>query len=163
MGMAVVGRLMKRFLLSPRVKRLTWEQITVGTYTEASRFSEMIDGVSEEAANVVHGGTSLRDIAVQLIGSNRFTAAQLQALRTGKPMDRDQNAFSFDAGSRSFAEVCKEHRASLHALGAVVAQPIDSATVAVHGLFGPLDAREWLATVAFNYEYNTRVAERIMR
>jgi len=162
-AMSAIGRMMKCFLLSPRVRRLNWAQITVGAYTVASRFGEMIDGVGEAAARVAVGGSSLRDIVARLIAANRLTAAQLQALRAGRPLDRDASAFSFDSGGLTFAEMRKEHLASLQALGAVAAQPIDSTAVAAHELFGSLDAREWLATVAYNYEYYTRITERIMR
>jgi hypothetical protein len=160
----LIGRLMKRLLMNPRLKKLTWEQITVGVFMSIAQFGQTVENVSEAGAAIPGArGMSIAGMAAHLAAANRAVIAQLNALRAGGAAGLSQVDLYPDTGERTFAQVKEDLLASQKELGKAVETPITSAATAVHPFYGSLTAREWLASVAAHYEYHLAQAERIMR
>jgi hypothetical protein len=160
----MVGRVMKKFLLTPRVRKLNWEQLRNGALVSATRFDEMVAGAPESAADISTAGhQSLKDMVAHLAAANRSIAAKLEALRAGQSSAIEAGDLFPGAGAWSLAEARADHAKSLRRIAEATIHPIQSPTVSEHEFFGPLTATEWLALVAFHHEYHARQANRVMR
>jgi hypothetical protein len=160
----MVGRVMKRVLLQPRVKRATWEQLCSAAAVQKERFEAMLSQVTEQGAAVTLAGMHpIRDIVAHLAEENRRTAAVLESLRAGKSASVPAPSPYAGALARTIPEVSADYNQSWRQLAQAAAQPITSALTSPHSFFGPLNAAEWLALVGYNLEFHARQIERIMR
>jgi hypothetical protein len=160
----MVGRLMKRFLLQPRVKRATWPQLCSSAAVLKERFEAMLSTVSEQGAAVtVPGIPAIRDIVAHMAEENRRTAAVLEALRAGRAVAIPPPNEYAGALARTIPEVSADYDESWRRLAQAAAQPISHTLTSPHELFGPLNAAEWLALVGYNLEFHGRQIERIMK
>jgi hypothetical protein len=155
----IVGWLLKRMVLRPRVKKLTWSQLCAGAAASHERFEQLIAGETEESAAVRVGGEmSIKEMLAHLAAENRGVASQLAALRQGRPGE----GILLDAFEpQSLEQARAEFTDSWRALTQAAAHPIPEGTTADHAFFGPLTAREWLALVTYNHELHARKIDQI--
>src|SRR2546430_4886201 len=86
--MSIIGRMVKRFIVAPRVRKLTWEQLCAAAAVSRERFEAQIGDETEESASVsARGAMSVKDTLAHLTIGNRGIAARLEGLRTGQSMD----------------------------------------------------------------------------
>src|ERR1051326_7158306 len=79
----LVGRLLKRVILRPRVKKLNWQQLCSGAVAVREQFEARMEGETEESASISAGGMTIKEILAHLATSNRSIADRLDALRSG--------------------------------------------------------------------------------
>lgn len=154
----IVGSMMRRLLLRPRVKRATWEQLCGAAMALHERFTAMIEGVSEAGAAVEgDDGLSIRSIFAHLSTENRRVAVVLTAIREGRSAGATGSVIV-----KSLEEARAAYADSWTRLGMAAAQPITEVSTIDHDMFGPLTGAEWLATVGYQHELHARRIERIM-
>src|SRR5687767_14096047 len=86
--MSLIGRIVKRVLIAPRVRSLTWEQLCSGAAATRERFEALIADETEESASVAaRGAMSVKDTLVHLAVANRAIAERIDALRAGRQME----------------------------------------------------------------------------
>lgn len=160
----MIGRIMKRLMLQPRVKRATWPQLCSAAAVSKERFEAMLSTVSEQgAAAEIHGLPPIRDIVAHLSEENRRTSAVLDALRAGRSVAIPPPSEYAGALARTLPEVGADYNESWQRLALAAAQPITNGITSRHEFFGDLTAAEWLALVGYNLEFHARQIERIMR
>jgi hypothetical protein len=160
----MVGRIMKRLLLQPRVKRATWAQLCSAAAAQKERFEAMLSTVTEAGAQVaLPGGKPIRDIVADMAAENRRTAAVLVRLRAGSTGEMPGPPDDLGALARNVSEVASDYNQSWELLARAAAHPIQGSQTAEHEYFGPLNAAEWLALVGYNLEFHARRIERTMR
>src|ERR1044071_5838756 len=79
----MVGRLLKRIILRPRVKKLNWQQLCSGAVAVREQFEARIEGETEESASISAGGGTIKEVLAHLAVGNRSIADRLDALRSG--------------------------------------------------------------------------------
>lgn len=160
----MVGRILKRFMLQPRVKRATWPQLCSAAVALKERFEAMLSTVSEQGAAIeLPGYQPIRDIVAHLAEENRRTATVLETLSSGRSEPVPAPSPYAGALARTVPEVAADYNESWQRLAQSAAQPISSSQTIAHEFFGPLNAAEWLALVGYNLEFHARQIERIMR
>ena len=160
--MSIIGRMVKRFIVAPRVRKLTWEQLCAAGAVSRERFEAQIADETEESASVsARGAMSVKDTLAHLTVANRGIAARLEGLRTGQSMDSRSPDLFPGANGKMLDQVKSEHGESWRQLAEKAASPIDSSATAPHQFFGPMTASEWVAAIAVHYEYHSRRIDRV--
>ena len=160
--MSLIGRIVKRVMIAPRVKRLTWEQLCSGAAATRERFEALIADETEESASVAaRGAMSVKDTLVHLAVANRAIAGRLDALRTGRKVDGDTPDLFPGAEGKSLEEVRCDFSESWRVLADSASRKVTSSELTPHPFFGPMSAAEWVALVAVHHEYHIRRVDRV--
>src|SRR5437016_13269860 len=108
--MSVIGQLVKRFIVAPRVRKLTWEQLCAAAAVSRERFEEQIADETEESASVsARGAMSVKDTLAHLTVANRGIAARLEGLRVGRTMGSRSPDLFPGASGKTLDQVKSEH------------------------------------------------------
>ncbi len=157
----MVGRVLKRIVLRPRVRRMAWDQLWAGALAVKESFDARISGETEESANISAGGMTIKEILAHLARGNVSIAARLTALRQGAPMGTAvPELFPGDQG-KALQQLRLEFEESWRVLAAAVGRPIAGERSEPHDFFGPMTAPEWVALIAYHHEYHARQVDRI--
>lgn len=161
---SLIGRSLKVVILRPRLKRMTWPQLVAGAAACKESFEALIAGETEETATVAAAGEmSIADTLAHLALANRSITRRLDALRSGISLDPETPDLWPGSHGRPLAELRAECEESWKGFAESAAQPIVSGKVEPHTFFGPMNAREWVALMAFHHEYHSRKVNRIKR
>ena len=160
--MALVGRIVKRVLIAPRVRKLSWEQLCSGAAASRERFEALIADETEESASVAAGSAmSVKDTLAHLAVANRAIADRLEALRAGRQMDANPPDLFPGSEGKSLGELRKEFAESWRILADSAARKVTNADQSPHHFFGPMSAAEWIALIAVHHEYHIRRVDRV--
>ena len=160
--MSLVGRLVKRFVVEPRVRRLTWEQLCSGATASRERFEAMIADETEESASIAaRGAMSVKDTLIHLAAANRGIAERLESLRSGRAMDGEIPGLFPGSEGKTLEQTRKEFAYSWKILADSAARKITSDRKTQHPFFGPMSAAEWVALIAVHHEYHIRRVDRV--
>src|SRR5258708_1341774 len=81
----VVGAILRRFLLRPRVRRASWPPPCSAVTACHERLEAMLSGIPDAAAEVAPPGvSSIRDKLAHLAAMDRAIAVTLESLRMGR-------------------------------------------------------------------------------
>ena len=160
--MSLLGRIVKRVMISPRVRKLTWEQLCSGAAASRERFEALIADETEQSASVgARGAMSVKDTLVHLAVANRAIADRIEALRAGRGVDGPiPDLFPGSAG-KSLEQARNEFTESWRRLADSASRRVTSAAVTAHPFFGPMSAAEWVALIAVHHEYHIRRVDRV--
>ena len=160
--MSLVGRLVKRVMVAPRVKKLTWEQLCSGAAATKERFEALIaDETEESAAVAARGAMSVKDTLIHLAVANRAIAERIDSLRAGRQLDgRTPDLFPGSEG-KSLQDARGEFEDSWRRLAESASRKVTSAALTPHPFFGPMSAAEWVALIAVHHEYHIRRVDRV--
>ena len=158
-----VGRILKRIILRPRVKKLNWQQLCSGAVAVREQFEARIEGETEDSAAISSGGMTIKEMLAHLAVANRAIADRLDSLRAGNPGSPNVPDLYPGAEGKDLKELKAEFDRSWKRLGEAAATPITSLETQKHDFFGPMDAREWVALIAYHHQYHARQVDRIQR
>ncbi len=160
--MSLLGRIVKRVMIAPRVKKLTWEQLCSGAAATRERFEALIADETEESASVAaRGAMSVKDTLVHLAVANRAIAGRLDALRTGRTLNGEIPDLFPGSDGRSLEDVRGEFSESWRVLENSASRKVTSSDMTPHPFFGPMSAAEWVALIAVHHEYHIRRVDRV--
>jgi uncharacterized damage-inducible protein DinB len=162
-AVSVVGGLLKRIILRPKVKKLNWQQLCSGAVALREQFEARIEGETEESASISAGGMTVKEILAHLSVANSGIADRLDTLREGNAGSPSVPDLFPGAEGRSLPELKTEFDRSWKRLGEAAATPITNLQTQDHDFFGPMDAREWVALIAYHHQYHARQVDRIQR
>ncbi len=158
------NRKILRSVLIRRVNPLTWEQVLGGAFNLAERYGSLISGASEASAHIEGArGYSLLRETVDLAGLNFSVAAKIEAIRTGRPAPPLRKGTQLELEAKTLEDARQLHQLSTRNLITVCATPVTTMATAEHDQFGPLTAKQWLATSSYYHELVTLQVERLMR
>ena len=157
----MVGRILKRVVLRPRVRRMSWSQLWAGALKVKESFDARVGGESEESSAISAGGMTIKEILAHLAAGNRSIANRLDALRSGDRLTSVTPDLFPGAEGRSLDDLRGEFESSWQRLGEAVAGPIVGNRTEPHDFFGPMTAPEWVALIAYHHEYHARQIDRI--
>ena len=160
--MSLVGRLVKRVLIAPRVRRLSWEQLCSGAAASRERFEALIGDDTEESASVsARGAMSVKDTLAHLAVANRAIAERLEALRAGRQMEGNPPNLFPGSDGKTLTELRSDFAESWRILAESAARRITNGVQTPHHFFGPMSAAEWVALIAVHHEYHIRRVDRV--
>jgi uncharacterized damage-inducible protein DinB len=160
--MAFIGRVVKRVLIAPRVRKLTWEQLCSAAAASRERFEALIADETEESASVsARGAMSVKNTLAHLATANRAIADRLEALRAGKQMEGKPPDLFPPSEGKSLGDLRKEFAESWRILADSAARKVTNRALTSHHFFGPMSAAEWVALIAVHHEYHIRRVDRV--
>lgn len=160
----IVGRIFKALLLRPRVRKMTWHQLLSGAGAEREKLLAILRAETEATASVHTGGEmSIRETLAHMAEANLSIAGRLDSLRAGQIGDSSTPDLFPGAEGLTLEDVKSRYEESWKRLAGSAAQPIDSPQTIPHEFFGPINAKEWVALIAFHHEYHLRKIDRIKR
>jgi hypothetical protein len=149
--------------LKPKAKSRSWAALQKDALSAKRRFDALLEKLSDaQLTRRLRNAelASLGDIVAHLAVANQAITQMLTAIGAGKTVKPSgDTSFLFKGvAGRSMEEVRASYEAAWQALQAVCqTEGLESSvTTAPHFLFGELNAKEWLALVAFHYDYHIR-------